>query len=305
MLSDLIKRETIGGKAVYTFESHHYAMIPWHELRREYERSLRLLTLDYHTDTMVAFRKYAGEQISLTNNDTDEWRRIAQRAVADISIGDIDSINQAVVRLKHDEHIDAALKANILSLAFVIASDNFERPIISNEQRLLNEQAGDRIAVMPNGDLIVRASPPKAKPPYTYTIPDSKIVILEKKHDYPWLIRDEEERNYKDAAIESCFLRERLECIENICRTGGVAGLGDEPFILDIDLDYFNTRKSIAPDDASVFHDLIRRSAAITLARESGCVQSCQLQGEELNSDYIEDALKEHIRTAMQSEGRI
>jgi integrase len=40
-------------------------------------------------------------------------------------------------------------------------------------------------------------------------------------------------------------------------------------FILDIDLDYFNTAKSITPDHRSVFYDLIRRCIGITIAMES------------------------------------
>jgi len=40
------------------------------------------------------------------------------------------------------------------------------------------------------------------------------------------------------------------------------------PYVLDIDLDYFRTIKSLTPDDPSAFHDLIRRAVAITIATE-------------------------------------
>jgi hypothetical protein len=43
-------------------------------------------------------------------------------------------------------------------------------------------------------------------------------------------------------------------------------------YILDIDLDDFHTRKSIKPQDASVFHNLICRATAVTFATEADFV---------------------------------
>lgn len=301
MLGDLINNEIIGAKGVYSFEKHHCAMLPWHELRQNYGHPLRLLTLDYHTDTMIAFRGFACRQIGgLNNPDENEWRRISQQAVADICLGDTESINQAVTRLRFDEHIDAALKSGILDLAFVISHED-DGHIVSNEQRMLNEQNREQMTIRTNGNVIVIPNPlPKVSPPFNYSIPKNGIIILENNYDYPWLVHDDEQRGYKDAVIESRFLSERLTYIDDICRTGGTARLFDDPFILDIDLDYFNTQKSIAPDETSVFYELIRHAVAITIARESGCVQSCQIEGEGLTSEYLEQALKLHIQNATQ-----
>jgi hypothetical protein len=87
--------------------------------------------------------------------------------------------------------------------------------------------------------------------------------------------------------------------IDTICSTAAVPGLFERPFVLDIDLDYFNTQRSISPGDTQVFHDLIHRAEAITIARETTCVESCQLEGEGLTSAFLEQKVKMHIAAAL------
>ena len=75
---------------------------------------------------------------------------------------------------------------------------------------------------------------------------------------------------YYARALETEFLSANLE------RAPLPHGL---PFILDIDLDYFKGEKSIKPEDSSLFRELIRKSAVITIARERDWVRL-------LNMDY-------------------
>jgi hypothetical protein len=154
----------------------------------------------------------------------------------------------------------------------------------------------------PDGvELPINLRAERATPPFTYTLPENRMVVLERSYNYSWLDAEDYNKSYKNAAIESRFLQDRLEIIENICRTSGIRNLLDEPFILDIDLDYFNTRKSIAPDDPSIFHDLIRKALAITIVRESACVNQLQIQGEGLTSHFLEEAVMQHIGVALTS----
>lgn len=76
----------------------------------------------------------------------------------------------------------------------------------------------------------------------------------------------------------------------------------NEKYILDIDLDYFHTMKSISPDNSAVFYNLIRQSEIITVALERGCVQQCKEiyhVNEEFGSDELLERLLEHINRAL------
>ena len=69
--------------------------------RRNPDAELAVITLDHHTDVVQAFRG-AKEVVP------DAWRQH-------------ELVQHAVTELKHDEHIDWAVKAGVLSNAFVIA----------------------------------------------------------------------------------------------------------------------------------------------------------------------------------------
>ena len=76
-------------------------------------------------------------------------------------------------------------------------------------------------------------------------------------------------------------------------------GLFERPFILDIDLDTFNTQRAVAPDDATVFHDVVRRAVGVTIAREPSCVVKCEIEGENFSADWLQARVLEHIKLAM------
>lgn len=140
-------------------------------------------------------------------------------------------------------------------------------------------------------------SKPKVPAPYTYSIPVERIIEL--PHQKMPAKDQPPSRAYADMALESTFLTGRLDFIETITKSAGVPGLFEAPFILDIDLDYFNTRKSVQPDDHSIFHELIRRAQIITIAREPKCVTDLQKPGEKLTSEWLEAELKRHIKEAL------
>ena len=89
-------------------------------------------------------------------------------------------------------------------------------------------------------------------------------------HDPPPDDKLETLARYYARALETEFLSANLE------RAPLPHGL---PFILDIDLDYFKGEKSIKPEDSSLFRELIRKSAVITISRERDWVRL-------LNMDY-------------------
>lgn len=102
-------------------------------------------------------------------------------------------------------------------------------------------------------------------------------------HDAPQCQR----RRY-DAMLESSLLRSAL------------AQLGfeaDAPYVLDIDLDTFSTRKGLEPADAAAFHALIAGAQCVTVAREPEYVNESL---DDHDADEIEAAILRHIASAME-----
>ena len=89
-----------------TVEQHHHVITHWSELRRTLNAPPAVWTLDYHTDTMPCFRGKHPAPAS------DTWQEPFAAA-------------EAVKLLRHDEHFDWALRAGIISQAYIgICGDN-------------------------------------------------------------------------------------------------------------------------------------------------------------------------------------
>jgi hypothetical protein len=107
-------------------------------------------------------------------------------------------------------------------------------------------------------------------------------------HDGPCL------RKLADEVISDRILAPRIKRIESLegCR------LNELPFIVDVDLDLFRTTKSVDPSNVQTFHRLLRSSLAVTIARESGCVQSGKLPGEQIDADFLQEGVIRQINRA-------
>lgn len=288
----------IGGKPVTLFDSHHLAFLPWQDCERSLPAPPRLLSLDTHTDSMVAFRGRAGENVRGSSNSHEKFESERLRLLSNLVASDAPARRLLIDDLRHDEHIDAAINCGIIDIAFVIAR-MCEDCIRSNEQIEIDEAfntenpAGDDC--MPRGTISVPVRP-IATPPFSFSIPSTRIVILDDQTE-----RDEEDayRKWRDSLLESDFLNEQLTQITTICASAGVPSLFEQPFILDIDLDAFNTRRAMAPASSTTFYDLVRRAASITIAREHRCVEVFQMEGEHLTAEWLENELLRHIKTAL------
>ncbi|MCC6809223.1 MAG: UPF0489 family protein [Deltaproteobacteria bacterium] len=114
---------TIGQKRVYTREQHHNVLEAWADARDEAGAPLALISFDYHTDTLPAFadevsRRYKKQHAELPARDVRDALCADEHARIDWS--DRTALKDAVMRLSHDEHIDAAVRAGILGPAFVV-----------------------------------------------------------------------------------------------------------------------------------------------------------------------------------------
>jgi hypothetical protein len=237
------------------------------------------------------------------------WEPIAQRLVDAIHFEDAESVARAAKLLRYDEQIDAAVRSGILDIAFVAAHSD-QGHIESNQQLALDDawrRSGPFSQSYEEGKLVIRALPrPVAPPPFTFSLPRDRIVVLphaslpKARLEPGGIMGDKYTRDYCDAALEDELLEQHFKLVNTICSDAEVAKLFEAPYLLDIDLDYFNTRRSIAPKHSSVFYELVRHSAAITIARESACVVSCRLKGEtKVISDFLEERLMDHIGAAL------
>lgn len=104
-------------------------------------------------------------------------------------------------------------------------------------------------------------------------------------------------RPHFDDAIEGAYLERKLADLSRLAKAFNLTDFPESGYILDIDLDYFHTHQSIKPRDASVFHDLIRRATAVTVAMEPIFVQQERLDTC-INSQLLFERIKEHISKA-------
>jgi len=290
-------KKQIFGKDVYIFEDHATAILPWLEITSAIDKKPYLISLDYHTDTLPAFLSAAYKEHRENNVLCKQYREFLYEKV---KIEQYESVSWAFPLLKNDEHIDFAIKAGIISHSFSIQYAN-STGTPSNEEKKYDEHINKH-----GGYLIARHTlnieAPKG-PVYTYSMPEDKMFIVpyvcaigcdKELHDDECLIL------HADQAIENTYLKAQLCKIwrMNITSKLGRLTTKSPPYILDIDLDYFRTKKAISPNDPTVFYKLIKHAAAITIAMEPDCVQMLK-HDESLNSEFLLLSLLKHIEAAM------
>ncbi|MFA6100727.1 MAG: UPF0489 family protein [Victivallaceae bacterium] len=264
----------IGGKAVYIVEEHHQVLIPWGIERRKAAQSPALITFDYHTDTRPAFLHYAFSASGQDERKAAIMRREMSSAAA------YDDLAAAVKKLSNDEHIDYAMQAGIIKAAFAFSFEGNTTWSVQEKQYWEDES--------PQGAMRRMKAPPPL-PPYTYEEPESMIFVI---HTGGSGIKS------ANRILESEFLTDKFAAAAPMAACAGINELPEYPYILDIDLDYFTTKKSICPDDASFFHMLIKKAQFVSIAKEPDFVMRHRIEND-LDSDYLLKQLMQHIEQAM------
>lgn len=292
-----LDRKQIFGKDVYIFEDHATAVEPWSEVALKIDKKPYLITLDHHTDTHPAFLRNAYNEHGTNMELCNQHREFLYKKV---KLEGHKSVSWALPLLKNDEHIDFAIRAGIISHSFSIQRSN-DMGTPSDEKKKYDEHIKKH-----GGYLIARHTlnikEPRG-PALTYSVPEDKMFIVphvcaigcnKGPHDDECLIL------HADQAIESIYLRDQLCKIRwmNAVSKLGRLTTKSPPYILDIDLDYFRTKKAIAPKDTTVFYKLIKYAAAITIATEPSCVKMLRLE-KSLNSEFLLSSLLKHIEIAL------
>ncbi len=134
--TDYVVRHSIGDKAVYVFEKHHYALWPWAELRRQTSAAPTLVTLDAHTDLHRAFVGHAYGKFYPGSPNEVEAEKIVASEMASVHFNDEATIDMAVSHLRYDEQIDCAQRAGIIQVpAFIVLGPSIGSEVMPNEER--------------------------------------------------------------------------------------------------------------------------------------------------------------------------
>lgn len=291
-LNTFFKRHAIKGKEIYVVDDHHKALATWVLVRRPLDAAPNLITIDHHTDTHEAFFGHAHwEAYEGRVEDQDEFR---VGLVARIDWRSDESVAEAIGKLQHDEHIDAATCTGVLGDAFCIQlSDSGATPSV--EQLAFEKSMGEN---WPNPPTVQMPQRPMTYEPAAnriYALPfDCFIGCQTKPHNDDCLVRQ------SDEIIEAKYLDDQIARGSEISKCFGLPDLEAAPYILDIDLDAFPTRRAINPEDPSTFYRLIKNAVAITIATEAECVEEEWLDDEDqMNSDELLQELLVHINKAL------
>jgi hypothetical protein len=253
---------TIGGKDVYIVRSHHHVLQGWAEVRRSQASAPALLTLDHHTDLNAPFlnHRYWATHRPATTQSLSQMASMLPGMIAALDWNIEATVMTAIDNLKHNEHIRTAVQAKILSRAFVV---NLETDNIADAEVYATSGGCDAIGC-------------------TRLIHKDRCL-----------------RQRYDRVLESMYLDHELARLAGMAQTDGVPGPEAEPYILDIDLDYFHTEKAIDPDDTATFYRLVKNALAVTIATEPECVKNLRLGRAKITGESLLESMKQHIEAAM------
>ncbi len=242
-------KENINSSKIKIVDQHHKVLEPWAELRKTLPKAPRVLTLDHHTDTSKPFRKHIGQNFRKNNIEPSE-------------------ANFLKAQQTHLNQINFEDKSSIQTAILNLNNDEhictaIHTDIIASASVIAHNAENTDVKIYQQHKIICCSVP--LKPSQTQKISyDSNIVL------------------------DSIFLQSCIAKFDTIFKLQGEPLLLEYPYILDIDLDYFNTFQSIDPKNANFFKHLILHSSLITIATEPDYVKACALD-KNLSSEYLLD----------------
>lgn len=278
----MITVKTILDKDIYFFESHHFALLPWAKYRREMpEERIYLISFDYHTDIIEPFLRYC-------KNDTDKMNHL----LAKVDYRIVESIKDAIKKLRNDEHICTAVHAGIIDGVYIVSHEGTEIPCsYEEEKRLENPYTEEYLTKMIAGENVVT-------PQLERTYPEVKIHCAQ---FMPWGVC-EMGNEYDSEVLEDSFLTEKFQVFSRmspdiVSCDGSIKG----KYILDIDLDYFCKLSALNPTQYYIFSNLVKNSEAITVAEEPICVELVRTE-KSVNSTILKQKLLYLLTKILKSE---
>ncbi len=244
---------SINNKDIYIVKSHNQVLEAWEPGEKQ-----NLFSLDFHTDTRNAFYNYAYWRAhSEVNAGKVPDHKVRKNELMEEKIrlyrNNRMTLEQVNDNLKHDEHLDFAVRTEMIDTAFILANNTNKTSSNPNVHIVNSKEEYD------NHRLI------------EYSLSSADSVET----------GDQGREQMAHRAIESEVLEEAFSVAESYRETFF------DRFILDIDCDYFNTEQSLYPENRESFEKLIRDSEFITIALEPECVDICRYEGHDLDSRKI------------------
>lgn len=113
--------ETIGNKKVFFTNSHEQVLQAWYDVWNKRGR-FNVLSFDNHTDLHKAFLRFAFWKFKNANSrdpSEAELNDAINQRVEQIDLSKQETISAAIHDLKHDEHIDCALRMGLVERFFL------------------------------------------------------------------------------------------------------------------------------------------------------------------------------------------
>ena len=234
---------------IFIVEKHHQVLEAW-----EKYKGCNVITLDSHKDTRLCFINHIGK-----NQQISREQLLRDYASKKINIFDVIKI------LKHDEHIDFAIKSKMINKVFAIAyvfDDKSENPNAFHKEDLGVPQ----------------------------NIYNDESIIQYNNRNYLNSIYDYENNNYPE---EDKYVYIRKHALSNEVLNDAISSFK----AIDSNCLY----KYILDADLITFKDLIKNATAITIAKESDCVIDVnerfkvELDEETEDNKYLEEILTAEI----------
>ena len=262
-------------KCVYIVELHHHVIKEWFRYR---ESKPDLLSFDYHTDFRKAFIGKFGDPRAYSRELHNLYLS------KHVPCADVD---EAIKDLKNDEQIDFAIRSRIIKKAFVFSHNEYH-----SDSRVLTVppivMSVEQIRIME----LMHKFTPRFIGASTHSDVDTKCDVIGEtlveegivsypEHRHPLLTAKDEAQVAKLVTTDAIL----KGVLEAFCKNG----FDQNNYILDFDCDFIRNKGAMTHDHLQLLKKLIKGARAITIARESGCVDGCS--GYALSYEEIEDWL--------------
>ena len=209
-------------------------------------KGTHLLSFDYHTDFREAFSRKTFNRATISCVDRNLYlsKHIPCR-----------DVGAAIKDLWNDEHIDFAIKSNIIKKAFVFSRNDYS-------------EVGKRVLRVPKKREHI----------------DQAEIISYSEFDHPLAI-PYPYTDSKEEAIAKIITADIV--LDEVIKTFREYGFNQDNYILDLDCDFIRDKYAMKHSKYQTLQSLIKGAKAITIAREPSCVDLCS--GGTLSYEEIED----------------
>ena len=240
-------------KRVYITWSHHHVIKEWFRYQRT---GVHLLSFDYHTDFHEAFIGKSGDPSACYKYSSTRHNSYLAKHIP------CQDVDEAIKDLKHDEHVDFAIRSGIIEKAFAFSRNG-------------NSFRDKRVLSVPN-----------------HRTPIVQAQIFSYCEIHHPLATPQPYDDSTEAKMAKIITTD--DVLNEVIKTFREYGFNHDNYILDFDCDFIRDKDAMTHGNFQTLKNLIIGAKAITIAREPSCVDECS--GQTLSYDVIEDWLTKLIK---------